>query len=817
MARPFLVLFLATLTASLAQPGVTGTLYTVPNGTFYQQTSGETVTTINDTSGSISTLQTAINSARTANASRFLIINLKSNSEYLVTTSPLILGSKMCLSGSSNTSIAASPSSTATCLIKITGGSSYTSVNFLTLNGNRANLYGIEASGVNRVNLDQLIIRKTGKDGIFMQGLGAEFFDNEVTVTRCEISEATTAAGIHLSDTTQAVCLDNLCYNNSYGILLESSAHAALVNNQAKFNTDSGICLTNASTNKITHNLCQGNGIGLSIAGTTTSNLRNVFVSNEIRTSSYGISLGGYANVLYDNLFSSDVTSPLVLRSDAGANRIIPTSGPLSAPGQDYFYPPTSLNSHTNTIINGKNRIEVTSSATSLSAIQTTYNATLASYPSDVIVLKLTAPQITGDNTLSLASNTCVLLDGTIKLNSGVTAFSATSNSYISISGGTVDGQNYTAPRNGLAFANCSRILIKKVWLINFGNKNIRTNSDVIAFAGCTAPAIVSDCTINGGSGRGIWTKGNSTSSTSGFILNDNSISNLNMDGIDFDVTTSASLAIDNTCSNNLRYGVFTEEDANLNHIIRNICNSNEIGLNVYSTDNGPTIQNTFIGNTCTGNQRGIRFGAASPLETSHNFAFNNKIYSSTTGALDSQSIGSQNYISQSFLSGNSANLGSTTSALFFNSRSSSSSFASSTGYFNWQQSFAWSASTSQPDADPNLNGVPNLLEYALDLNPLDQTPPALPVVAWDASTPDGPWLAFTYRRNKSAMDLTYGVQTSTDLVNWSSITPNGTTVISEIANSNPDADGSSELLRIRIKISPTESKRFLRLRVTRE
>ena len=133
MTRSPVVFLMATIATSLAQPGLTGTLYTVPNGTFFQQPAGETVTTINDTSGSISTLQTAINSARTANATRFLIINLKSNTEYLVTTTPLILGSKMCLSGSSNTSIAASSSTTATSLIKITGGSSYTSVNYLTI------------------------------------------------------------------------------------------------------------------------------------------------------------------------------------------------------------------------------------------------------------------------------------------------------------------------------------------------------------------------------------------------------------------------------------------------------------------------------------------------------------------------------------------------------------------------------------------------------------------------------------------------------------------------------------------------------------
>jgi len=411
MIRSPLVLLLATVATSLAQPGVTGTLYTVPNGTFYQQPTGETVTTINDTSGSISTLQAAINSARAANATRFLIINLKSNTEYLVTTSPLILGSKMCLSGASNTSIAASSSTTATSLIKITGGSSYTSVNFLTLNGNQADLYGIEAPGVSRVSVDQLVVRQTGRDGLFLQGLGSASFDNQITVTRCEVSEATTAPGIHLSATTQAACLDNLCHNNAYGILVESSAHATLVNNQAKFNTLSGIGVTNITWSKITHNLCQGNGTGFSIAGSTTLNQWNFFVSNEIRTSSEGISLGGYANVLHDNLFTSDVASPLVLRSDAGVNRIITTSTPLSATGQDYFYPPTALNRHNNSIMNGKSRTEITTAATTLSAIQTVYNAARISNPNNVTVLQLTAPTITGDAPLSLSSNTCVLMD----------------------------------------------------------------------------------------------------------------------------------------------------------------------------------------------------------------------------------------------------------------------------------------------------------------------------------------------------------------------------------------------------------------------
>jgi len=832
MIRPALFLILATIGTSFAKPGVTGALYTVPNGTFYQQPTSETVTTINDTSGSISTMQTAINSARAANATRFLIINLKANTEYPVTTTPLILGSKMCLSGAANTSIAASPFSTATSLIKITGGSSYTSVNFLTLNGNRADLYGIEAPGVNRVSVDQLVIRQTGKDGLFLQGLGSANFGNQITVTRCEVSEAPTAAGIHLTATTQATCLDNLCHNNAYGILLESSAHATLVNNQAKFNTVYGIGVSNITWSKITHNLCQGNGIGLSIAGSTTLNQWNFFVSNEFRTSSEGISLGGYANVLHDNLFGSDVTSPLVLRSDAGVNRIFTTSTPLSALGQEYFYPPTALNLHSNPIMNGKDRTDITTSATTLSAIQTTYNTARTSNPNNVILLHLTAPMITGDAPLSLTSNTCVLLDGTIKLNPGIKAFSVISSTFLSISGGTIDGQNTTG-RNGLTFSNCSRFVIDQMNWKNFGSKTTRvTGSDVLALLSCNTPSIVQNCTLDGGAARGIWAK-----SGSGHILSGNSSANMNMDGIDMDAYVSSSLVQFNSTPGNIRSGLFVEEAAKYNQLIGNSTSFNAIGINVYSYAAGPTSYNSFIANTCQANTRGLRTGGAITKSTNsttkvvtsitnrteHNFFFNNvvrqtpKSSNSSDAAICAQNYGSENYFSRHSLNSNVKDYSDTASAVFFNSPFITTTFTPSLGYYNWQESFVWSASTSQPNADPNQNGVPNLLEYALDLNPLSLTPPTLPAVGWDMNSPDGPWLTFTYRHNLKAQDLTYEILSSEDLQNWSVLNVDEITTFSDIVDANPDGDGSSELLRIRTMTDPALNKLFLRLRVTRE
>ena len=78
----------AVLPAVATDEGVMTPSYVVPNAAFVQQ-SGETVTTINDTSGSIATVQTAINSARTANASRLIVVNLKANTRYVVTTTPL--------------------------------------------------------------------------------------------------------------------------------------------------------------------------------------------------------------------------------------------------------------------------------------------------------------------------------------------------------------------------------------------------------------------------------------------------------------------------------------------------------------------------------------------------------------------------------------------------------------------------------------------------------------------------------------------------------------------------------------------------------
>jgi len=159
------------------------------------------------------------------------------------------------------------------------------------------------------------------------------------------------------------------------------------------------------------------------------------------------------------------------------------------------------------------------------------------------------------------------------------------------------------------------------------------------------------------------------------------------------------------------------------------------------------------------------------------------------------------------------SNFASTTSAVLFNPPVSS--FSLSTSYTDWLARYFWYGADSSLTADPNQNGLSNLMEYALSQNPLavDSTsfPPS---VVYDSITRYGPWANFTYRHNKMATDLTYEIWSSTDLKNWTLQNADGATVIAETVNPDTDGDGTTELLRTRIKTGSDETKRFLKLQV---
>src|SRR5712692_2699425 len=184
MLRSAFILALSLTIAAatgFAKQGAVRTLYTVPNMTLIEQPTGESVVTVNDTSGSISSLQVAIDNARSANPSNVIVIHLLRGAVYTVSSAGLVLGSHECLVAE-GAIIRAANSSVTVPLITIASGSTNVSVAGGTLDGQGANIQGIDAPSAARINIDKVVVKNFASDGIFLNGTGNTTFDNEMTV-----------------------------------------------------------------------------------------------------------------------------------------------------------------------------------------------------------------------------------------------------------------------------------------------------------------------------------------------------------------------------------------------------------------------------------------------------------------------------------------------------------------------------------------------------------------------------------------------------------------------------------------------------------
>jgi parallel beta-helix repeat protein len=640
-------------------------LYAPPNSTFVENPSGDTVVAVNDNSASISTLQNSINSARTANPDSVIVIRLAPGGTYWVTNAGIVLSSRECLVANGAT-IKASSSSVSVPLIQIASGSTNVSVSGGTLDGNRAGINGIYAPAAARANVDQVIVQNCGLDGILLMGNGNSTYDNEMSVTRCECSGNPAHAGISIQDSTQTAVIDNDCHDNAQGIWL-SCAWATVANNTCDHNT-TGIDIAGGNDNVIANNTCNNNATGIH-AGASN----NMITSNSMGTNSNaGINSNGSGNTFVDNLFTGGNGSDFT--SAGSGNRVVAYKGPLSSPAQNYFYPPLINDRHTNTIVNGMGRSDLTLGSTTIDSVQSQYDSVRIANPNNVIVLHLNGTFTVGSSPLLLSSNTCVLLNGTIQINAATTASSAISDSNspsrVSISGGIIDGGNLTG-NHGIQFSTSSMLQVDSMTLRNFGPANPRSGgSDVIQFDHGSTPYIVTRCTINGSSARGIWLQLSGVKS----VISDNEVSNVNQDGVDCDSSTSGCIAKFNYCHDLVRYGVFIEQSASHNLALGNICNNDGRDINLYNnsaTPRGPTQYNSIICNACMGNN-GLRNGSTGTnvVQTSHNFLFNNAVINAS---ISSELYGSQNYYSQTYQSGGS--LSTAGVEAFFNSADVTNSF----------------------------------------------------------------------------------------------------------------------------------------------
>jgi hypothetical protein len=134
-----------------------------------------------------------------------------------------------------------------------------------------------------------------------------------------------------------------------------------------------------------------------------------------------------------------------------------------------------------------------------------------------------------------------------------------------------------------------------------------------------------------------------------------------------------------------------------------------------------------------------------------------------------------------------------------------------------WETRY-WSLGGSNPahgpDSDADGDGVSNLLEYYLDLNPVNADHALTPSATTELNPADDePYLTYSYRRRVGVSGLAYTVQVSSLLGAWVS----GPAVTEEISVT-PNAGGESETVRVRIKPAlnaPGHNKKFVRLQVT--
>ena len=130
--------------------------------------------------------------------------------------------------------------------------------------------------------------------------------------------------------------------------------------------------------------------------------------------------------------------------------------------------------------------------------------------------------------------------------------------------------------------------------------------------------------------------------------------------------------------------------------------------------------------------------------------------------------------------------------------------------YATWQQTYFTPQELADPaisgdNADPNHNGVPNLLEYAFNTNPrTNGSSTNLPYALLDPNDPG--YFALVYTKFLGATDLTYSVQRSGDLSSWTNAT-----TIDQILSDN----GFLQVIKAKVAITSSDKQLFLRLAVS--
>ncbi len=128
----------------------------------------------------------------------------------------------------------------------------------------------------------------------------------------------------------------------------------------------------------------------------------------------------------------------------------------------------------------------------------------------------------------------------------------------------------------------------------------------------------------------------------------------------------------------------------------------------------------------------------------------------------------------------------------------------------SWARSIGLGAEASMTGDNDN-DGINNLLEYALDSDPMNDSSHRLPSGATELIEVDGVtarYLTLTFRRNLAASELTFTVELADDLTGW-----NNNTAVPVSTTDHGDGT-ATEVWRAPLPLN-NDSSQFVRLRVT--
>ena len=140
--------------------------------------------------------------------------------------------------------------------------------------------------------------------------------------------------------------------------------------------------------------------------------------------------------------------------------------------------------------------------------------------------------------------------------------------------------------------------------------------------------------------------------------------------------------------------------------------------------------------------------------------------------------------------------------------------------FLAWSHSIQWDkmvpSADPSPGADPDQDGISNLLEYACGLDPLAANDK--PVTSTMVSDGMQTRLQIRFQRSAAASDLVFRVEGSANLVDWSPVaekTPGSQGSFIPLDGSAEILENGGEVIVTDSATSDTSPRRFLRLRVS--